>query len=368
MAASSPALSNPTADSPAAVSTPPTTNASKNLRGLNKPKCIKCGNVARSRCPYQSCKSCCAKAQNPCHIHVLKGQSNLPDKALSSGSPIVDQQSTEASHPGASHRPASFRQLSTNFAQFNNLQTPLRRKPVTRKDAQVINEWRFLKLKEFRDNNIEIENEAFDRYMQNVFLLEEVFGVNSEQDGQTEDGSSSENPKPATEEAVSMEAMVAGFKLQLRSDPVRIENTRKRMQYIVDRGLKKLRKLESDEVTGDLSQPENPETFKSPQAEWTSALGELIDKMNKARNEEDLKACWEMKTELFNRHNKEKQENSEVVEASKDPCVPIPQTGISLKGESNYSPPKWFTTTTIDDEELCQISAQFDSLEDIEDL
>nr|GMD74850.1 uncharacterized protein LOC109185420 [Ipomoea batatas]GMD76734.1 uncharacterized protein LOC109185420 [Ipomoea batatas]GMD79727.1 uncharacterized protein LOC109185420 [Ipomoea batatas]GMD82310.1 uncharacterized protein LOC109185420 [Ipomoea batatas] len=48
MAASSPALSNPTADSPAAVSTPPTTNASKNLRGLNKPKCIKCGNVARS--------------------------------------------------------------------------------------------------------------------------------------------------------------------------------------------------------------------------------------------------------------------------------------------------------------------------------
>lgn len=33
----------------------------------------------------------------------------------------------------ASHRPASFRQLSTNFAQFNNLQTPLRRKPLTRK-------------------------------------------------------------------------------------------------------------------------------------------------------------------------------------------------------------------------------------------
>lgn len=21
------------------------------------------------RCPYESCKSCCAKAQNPCHIH-----------------------------------------------------------------------------------------------------------------------------------------------------------------------------------------------------------------------------------------------------------------------------------------------------------
>ncbi|KAL5221296.1 hypothetical protein ABZP36_026009 [Zizania latifolia] len=39
------------------------------LRGLNKPKCIQCGNVARSRCPFQCCKSCCYKAQNPCHIH-----------------------------------------------------------------------------------------------------------------------------------------------------------------------------------------------------------------------------------------------------------------------------------------------------------
>ncbi|WMV43442.1 hypothetical protein MTR67_036827 [Solanum verrucosum] len=65
MAESSPALSNQSADhapSPAPAPAPavptataaafsslPTTNASKNLRGLNKPKCIKCGNVARSR-------------------------------------------------------------------------------------------------------------------------------------------------------------------------------------------------------------------------------------------------------------------------------------------------------------------------------
>ncbi|GJN39768.1 hypothetical protein PR202_gb28907 [Eleusine coracana subsp. coracana] len=41
-----------------------------NLRGLNKPKCIQCGNVARSRCPFQCCKACCYKAQNPCHIHA----------------------------------------------------------------------------------------------------------------------------------------------------------------------------------------------------------------------------------------------------------------------------------------------------------
>ncbi|OEL32130.1 putative pectinesterase/pectinesterase inhibitor 24 [Dichanthelium oligosanthes] len=44
-----------------------------NLRGLNKPKCIQCGNAARSRCPFQCCKACCYKAQNPCHIHASMG-------------------------------------------------------------------------------------------------------------------------------------------------------------------------------------------------------------------------------------------------------------------------------------------------------
>ncbi|KAL6960130.1 hypothetical protein U1Q18_048266, partial [Sarracenia purpurea var. burkii] len=41
-------------------------------------------------------------------------------------------------------------------------------------DTAVINEWRFLKLKEYKEANIEAENEAFDRYMQNVSFLEEV--------------------------------------------------------------------------------------------------------------------------------------------------------------------------------------------------
>ncbi|CAH9086653.1 unnamed protein product [Cuscuta europaea] len=374
MAASFPALGKPIADTSAAVSTPPTINTSKNLRGLNKPKCNQCGNVARSRCPFQSCKSCCAKAQNPCHIHVLKGQSNLPDKAPSFGSPIVDQQPNDASHPGTSHRPASFRQLSTNFAQFNNLQSPLRsRKPITRKEAEVINEWRFLKLKEFRDNNIEIENEAFDRYMQNVSLLEEVFAVNSSQDWQTDNKSSTENPKPSGEE----EKLVAGFKLQLRSDPVRIENTRKRMQCIVEKGLHKRRKLESDEGTNE-KLPKNPETNdnnnKSPHVEWTTALSDLIDKLNAARNEEDLKACWEMKTELFKRRDLEKKQIQsddcrlleEEASSSKEPTTP--NSGFSIKEEPGYCSPKWFSMTTIDQEELSRVSAQFDSLEEIEKL
>ncbi|XP_059275804.1 uncharacterized protein LOC132030259 isoform X1 [Lycium ferocissimum] len=382
MAASSPALSNHSADSapspspsPApAVSTanaavlsslPTTTNASKNLRGLNKPKCIKCGNVARSRCPFQSCKNCCAKAQNPCHIHVLKGGSTLPEKIPSSGSPVVDQQSTEAPHSGSSHRATSLRQLSSNFAQFNNLQTPIRsRKPLTRKDAQLINEWRFMKLKEYRDSNVAAENEAFDRYMQNVGLLEEVFAVNSAEDDQNED---EKNEGGSTED--DNEAMINRLKLQLRSDPARAENTRKRMQYIVDQGLRKLRKLESgDNATAlsDLDALGKKKKAKTAEAEHVAAFTDLIDKLNKARNEEDLKACLEMKSKLFNQPKKEKQAESDDTEAfieqsSKASVVPPTMP-------SGNSPPKWFSTATVDDEELRRLNAEFDSLEDIEEL
>ncbi|KAJ8568894.1 hypothetical protein K7X08_032591 [Anisodus acutangulus] len=370
MAASSPALSNHSADSAPAPAVPtanaavlsslPTTNASKNLRGLNKPKCIKCGNVARSRCPFQSCKSCCAKAQNPCHIHVLKGGSTLPEKLPSSGSPVVDQQSTEASHPGSSHRATLLRQLSSNFAQFNNLQTPLRsRRPVTRKEAQIINEWRFMKLKEYRDSNIAAENEAFDRYMQNVGLLEEVFAVNSAEDEKNEDGSTEDDN----------EAMINQLKLQLRSDPIRIENTRKRMQYVVDQGLRKLRKLESGDNATDLSDLDalgKKKKAKTAEAEHVVAFTDLIDKLNKARNEEDLKACWEMKSQLFNQPKKEKQAESDDAEASIEHSSKA--SVVSPTMPSGNSPPKWFSTATVDDEELRRLNSEFDSLEDIEEL
>ncbi|CAN4078126.1 unnamed protein product [Withania somnifera] len=380
MATSSPALSNHSADTAQAPSPSParapsvvpavsaatsaalsslqTTNASKNLRGLNKPKCIKCGNVARSRCPFQSCKSCCAKAQNPCHIHVLKGGSTLPEKIPASGSPVVDQQFTEPSHSG-SHRAASLRQLSSNFAQFNNLQTPLRsRRPLTRKDAQVINEWRFMKLKEYRDNNIAAENDAFDRYMQNVGLLEEVFAVNSAENENNEDHSIKDDN----------EAMINRVKLQLRSDPTRIENTRKRMQYVIDQGLRKLRKLESDDNATDLSDLDalgKKKKAKTPEAEHVVAFGDLIDKLNKARNEEDLKACWEMKSQLFNQPKKEKQAESEDAEVSIDQSL---KASVLPTMPSGHSPPKWFSTAFVDDEELGRLNEEFDSLENIEEL
>lgn len=350
MATASPALSNNSADttpitasaSSAVVRTPATTtttsiptvignssiNTSKNLRGLNKPKCIKCGNVARSRCPYQACKSCCAKAQNPCHIHVLKSNTSFPDKTPSSTSSLIDQHSNETSSSGNAHRVTSLRQLSNNFAQFNNLQTPARaRKPLTRKEASQINEWRFLKLKEYNDRNIEIENEAFDRYLHNIGLLEEVFAVNSK-----------------LEEPVSNEdeSMISKLKMKLRADSTRTENFRDRIRFIVNG----LRKLKSETPTGI---NEESELVNRPKKARYTNLLELNKKLSTARTNDDLKSCELLKTQIFNRH--------ENVEDAKTP-----------EQKSQSSPSKWFTTNTINQEALSHIDAEFSSLEEIGNL
>ncbi|XP_073130630.1 uncharacterized protein [Henckelia pumila] len=354
MATSSPAKTVG-ADGVAATSTPLSSNSSKNLRGLNKPKCIKCGNVARSRCPYQSCKSCCAKAQNPCHIHVLKGNSSFPDKVPSSSSPLSDQQPTEVSHSGR------LRQLSNNFAQFSNLNAPFRsRKPLTRKDAQVINEWRFLKLKEFKDRGMETENEAFDRYAQNAGLLGEVFSINSERDDQIQEEQQSEVNTSSEE---NIERTVNDLKSKLRSDPVRTENVRKKIRYIVDQGLNKLGKPELSDGSGDL---EVSKAIDPGQVDQVPASSNLIEKMNQVRNQEDLKACWETASQMYSWSNK-----TGLIESDDFPIL-AEQDGKSDPSQDRHPPlyslPKWVTPVHVDQESLRKIDAQFSALENIENL
>ncbi|PRQ18604.1 putative transcription factor STY-LRP1 family [Rosa chinensis] len=375
----SPALSATTSDAShapsAAVPAPPFSAAfrsetpTKTLRGLNKPKCKVCGNVARSRCPFESCKSCCSRAQNPCHIHVLKANTTIPDKAPASSSPQFDHQSTETSSSGNSHRVASLRQLSNNFAQFNNVHITLRtKKPLTRKDAVATNEWRFAKLKEFKDRNIEVENEAFDRYMQNISLLEEVFSVNSNAEESIGDGSSISNHDMTTTEGDNGD-MVSGLKLKLRSNPMRTSNFRKRIQQIVDQGLKKLKTCESadgdkepsDQIELDMG-PRKGENWRAARA---SALGDLIDKLNKARNEEDLQSCMEMKTQLFNELKSMSSSELEDTETTKKQTT---KNDLETRKESQYLFPHLISTNEIDQETLSSVNAHFSSLEQIEGL
>lgn len=314
-------------------------------------------------------------------VPVLKGNSSFPDKSPSSGSPSFDQQSTEVSSSGNSLRVASLRQLSNNFAQFNNLQSPLRsRKPLTKKDAVLINKWRFLKLKEYRDRNIEAENDAFDRYMQNVSLLEEVFAVSSTLEEPKKYASPVSNPDHNSENNDEMisnpdpsseqnNEMISRLKLKLRLDRDRTENVRERVQYIVDQGLRKLKNLDTRDTIYDLSDEaeliKRPKKAKYSRAERAVALRDLSDKLSKARNEEDLKSCREMKAQLFDTRKGASGGETGDIETLKQQDA---STDESHEHQSGYSPPKWFSTITIDQDALNLIDARFSSLEEIEDL
>ncbi|KAF5735101.1 hypothetical protein HS088_TW15G00601 [Tripterygium wilfordii] len=352
MAASSPALGNNS------IGAPP-----KTLRGLNKPKCSQCGNVARSRCPFHCCKSCCSKLENPCPIHVLKANATFTDKTPTSSSPLFEQPSTEASSAGNALRVASLRQLSSNFAQFNNLQVPLRsRKPLTKKDAAAINEWRFAKIKEYKDRNIEIENEAFDRYMQNISMLEEVFSVEPMLEGSPEDGSPLLDTS-ATEHEV--EKKYLGQKSELRSSTMRSDKLRRRIQQIVNQGLRKLQECEMNEEVDDTNNKNEhdrkPKKMKSWRAERFTALSELLDKLDKARSNEDLKACLEMKSQLPDLLAKSME--TETKEDAEVPKNDSGKTGWSPRIEG-----KLFRAIEIDQETLNSVNRHFSSLEEIEDL
>ncbi|XVF00280.1 hypothetical protein REPUB_Repub03eG0271300 [Reevesia pubescens] len=435
MAASSPAASKSITETTSTTTTTTTTTAAvaaaaatppprfpfqrmdtlpKTQRGLNKPKCIQCGNVARSRCPYRSCKSCCSKAQNPCHIHdmptlkygsrklenmsliwllsnvsrfdnrmiynfavtcqkevgvlrslVLKSNLAFPEKTPTSSTPSSDQKSTQATTQATPLRVPSFRQLSNAFAQFDNLQVRSK-KHLTRKDAVALNEWRFSKLKEFKDRNIEIENDAFDRYMQNISLLEEVFSTKSMHEVSNED----EGSKPsATSEEDETLMMTSGLKLTLRSDPVRTDNSRKRIQQIVDQGIKKLQKNKANEGANDSDDQNKQDSrlnkVKSLWVERASVLSDLVDKLNKARNEEDLKSCLEMKTQLYNQSTMSTETGIKDPEALKEQGA---ENDVTPRKVAHYPLPKLFTPIEIDEETLNNVDAHFSSLEQIEDL
>ncbi|XP_022747603.1 uncharacterized protein LOC111297217 [Durio zibethinus] len=368
-----------TATAAAAAATPPPPippfqrmdNPPKTQRGLNKPKCIQCGNVARSRCPYRSCKSCCSKAQNPCHIHVLKSNSAFPEKTPTSSTPSSDQKSTQASSQATPLRVPSFKQLSNAFAQFDNLQVRSK-KHLTIKDAVALNEWRFSKLKEFKDRNIEIENDAFDRYMQNISLLEEVFSPKSIHEGSDGDEVSNEGegskPSPIAKEDEFL-MMTSGLKLKLRLDPVRTDNCRKRIQQIVDQGIKKLRTSETNDGANDPDDQNKQDSrlnkVKSLCVERASVLSDLVDKLNKARNEDDLKSCLEMKAQLYNQSTMSTETEIKDPEALNEQSADRDVT----PGKIPHHPlPKLFTSIEIDQETLNKVDVHFSSLEQIEDL
>ncbi|CAN1259268.1 hypothetical protein LINPERPRIM_LOCUS10114 [Linum perenne] len=361
MATSSPAPSNVSSDVGVTPPTPVSLQridgaTPKTLRGLNKPKCIQCGNVARSRVcslfdfSYAGARTSPAKvaAQKP-KIHVifmypdtlssqldavlfytvLKANTTIPDKAPPSSATHVDQQSVDLSPSTTSLRVASLRQLSNTFSQFNNVHTPRSRKPLTKKEALAINEWRFNKLKEYREGITEKENEAFDRYMQNISLLEEAFSMKSMQDN--------DHASPV--------------------DPMVSENARKRKQRVVDEALRKLVEIELD--------GERRSEKVKIWSDRASTFNELIEKLNKARNEDDIKSCLEMKTQLFEIRGKGEEaaplDDEHEAQTSKN------ESSGSSKGMDCFSQNQ-LRPVDVDQESVSKIDAHFTSLEKIASL
>lgn len=222
-------------------------------------------------------------------------------------------------------------------------------------------------MKEYKDRNIEVENEAFDRYMQNVSLLEEVLSLNVIPEGSAEDGSPIVKPKAGVEDDADM--MISGLKLKLRSNPVRSENFRKRIRQMVDQGLNKLEKGEVSEAgSGPSNQNEiddGSKTIKCRSAERASVISDLIEKLNKARNIEDLKSCLDIKSQLHKHSSQSTQTETEDVSVSNKETS---ENELLPSKESKGFLPKLFTTTEIDQTMLENINAHFSSLEQIENL
>ncbi|RLN03605.1 uncharacterized protein C2845_PM13G02040 [Panicum miliaceum] len=305
-----------------------------NLRGLNKPKCIQCGNVARSRCPFQCCKACCYKAQNPCHIHatadlpvisaghslvdamplnvhehhltnrqpqipccpeppVLKQTNTLPDKPSPTTAPLTEQPSTNLPATGSASRLACLQKLPHHF--LNSLRT----KKLAKKDVASINKWRFMKLKEHMQGDIDAENEAYERYTQNVGLLEETFCP-------MEDAADESEAEATSSEEERMDLLVSEAKVRLKSDNENADSFKERVATILDEKLKKLQESQSayeDDKPSDQDQDDHtaPVKFSAKQKmERAAKFNELLGGRRRRRRRTPTWLC--SRTDAFAQH------------------------------------------------------------------
>lgn len=261
------------------------------------------------------------KARNPCHIHVLKQNASYPEKVPSQSSPLFDQQRTNALSnkfpPSGSSRPYPTPVLHhTHPYMSGSLSQSRVKRPLSRKEIAAINNWRFVKLKEYCDSKIEAEDEAFGRYMQNVSLLEDVFSLPTRPlEGLSEDGNVTFESR-LSEQANSVsedyndDMLVEGLKVRLKSKTERSEEHRQRLRKLIEKGLQKLKRgdhgnlVEDDEnnsalILGDCAEVKKPKAIGRERLKKVSLISTLLDKLSKARNQEDVNACIEMYSHTF---------------------------------------------------------------------
>lgn len=115
-------------------------------------------------------------------------------------------------------------------------------------EAQITSTWRTQKMKEFFDGELITEDEAFDRYMFNMALLEEVFLPKTTTPmGLSPDGTllvgGGETLNEIDEKDVSDTLMVVdGLRLRRGMNATRKEASRSRLKTTIDRSLQALKR------------------------------------------------------------------------------------------------------------------------------
>ncbi|CAM6129334.1 unnamed protein product [Calypogeia fissa] len=340
------------------------------LKGLKKRKCTVCGNTARARCPFRACKTCCSRAKNPCTVHVLKADkkapegtfvhpsfnvppSSLPDQPwlphnmqlpMASGylrpgysvpSPyniptpirmgIYPQMTLEATAAAAAVvtkkyvAPGARSWVSSNVIdQQQELQRIKNLRIAAQKEAIIANIWRLQKMKDYAAGEIWAEDEAFDRYMLNGSLLEEVFALNAEglraidADGQSlvEDGEERSDAEKVSNGVDK--SLVEAMRTRLAADPKRKEARRKRFKQTLERSFRKLKNIDQEleftveeedtlqvGVSAISERRWEPKRFKARTEEGQQVLQTieafeaLMQQLNHIKSPEDIQACMD---------------------------------------------------------------------------
>lgn len=160
-----------------------------------------------------------------------------------------------------------------------------------------------MKLREHLEGNVEAESEAFDRYMQNVSLLEEVFSEST------------------------TDISISNVKLGLKSNIEQSADSKKRLRNIVDQKLKELSctTYEGTELLQVVKQ----------RSERNSTTNDLMTRLSKVRGEDDLKPCIEVSARLF---------------------------GDMSEGQSYWFSNKACVAVQVDQEHITKIDAELSSL------
>jgi hypothetical protein len=188
------------------------------------------------------------------------------------------------------------------------------------REAAITNTWRAQKVQEYKDAELAMENEAFDRYMLNMSLLEEVLipvsaitGLSSEGELLVQDGEATDENRDGNVSDTLM--LVDGMRVHQGEIRARKEASRQRMRRTVERHLLTLKRggqqesfnHEDDELiqVGIPGWQQDFKRFKATTKEGKECLERvelfesLVQKTNLIQTRADIDACGDFYRQNF---------------------------------------------------------------------